>query len=139
MRKQVEAWQRSELTDVTAKVVTYEAFMEGKLEAPKHLARAVHDLYFEPRYEEFRSRNRLESFECVHFRIQGTGTDSPVQGDSQAGRIPGGPVLPVVVDWGAVSADRPFPTGNSNWLYEEPDAGEFRPHWLREEPASAPF
>ena len=46
MRKQVEAWQRSELTDVTAKVVIYEAFVEGKLEAPKHLARTVHDLYF---------------------------------------------------------------------------------------------
>jgi hypothetical protein len=56
MRKQVEAWQRSELTDVTAKVVIYEAFVEGKLEAPKHLARAVHDLYFEPKYEEFRPR-----------------------------------------------------------------------------------
>ncbi len=56
MRKQVEAWQRSELTDVTAKVVIYEGFVEGELEAPKHLARTVHDLYFEPRYEEFRSR-----------------------------------------------------------------------------------
>ena len=31
MRKQVETWQRSELTDVTAKVVIYEAFVEGKL------------------------------------------------------------------------------------------------------------
>ena len=56
MRKQVEAWQRSELTHVTAKVVIYEAFVEGKLEVPKHLARAVQDLYFEPKYEEFRSR-----------------------------------------------------------------------------------
>ena len=56
MRKQVEAWQRSELTDVTAKVVIYEAFVEGKLEAPKHLARTVHDLYFEPKYEEFNPR-----------------------------------------------------------------------------------
>src|SRR6516164_7057625 len=56
MRKQVEAWRRCELTDVTAKVVIYEAFVEGKLEAPKHLARNVHDLYFEPKYEEFRSR-----------------------------------------------------------------------------------
>jgi len=56
MRKQVEAWQRSELTDVTAKVVIYEAFVEGKLEAPKHLARTVHDLYFEPRHEEFQPR-----------------------------------------------------------------------------------
>jgi hypothetical protein len=56
MWKQVEAWQRSELTDVTAKVVIYEAFVEGKLEAPKHLARTVHDLYFEPKYEEFQAR-----------------------------------------------------------------------------------
>ena len=56
MRKQVETWQRSELTDVTAKVVIYEAFVEGKLEAPKHLARNVHDLYFEPEYEEFKPR-----------------------------------------------------------------------------------
>jgi len=51
MQKQVEAWQRSELTDVTAKVVIYEAFVEGRLEAPKHFARSVHDLYFEPKYE----------------------------------------------------------------------------------------
>ena len=30
--------------------------LEGKLEAPKHLARTVHDLYFEPKYDEFRPR-----------------------------------------------------------------------------------
>src|ERR1700688_1545835 len=30
--------------------------MEGKLEAPKHLARTVHDLYLEPKYEEFKLR-----------------------------------------------------------------------------------
>jgi hypothetical protein len=39
LRNQVEAWQRNELTDVTAKVVIYEAFVESRL-----------------RYEEFRSR-----------------------------------------------------------------------------------
>lgn len=55
-RKQLEAWQRSELADVTARVVIYEAFVEHRLEAPKHLAHTVHDLYFEPKYEEFRSR-----------------------------------------------------------------------------------
>ena len=55
MRKQVEAWQKFDLTDVTAKVVIYEAFVEGRLEAPKHLARTVHDLYFEPLC--FRKRN----------------------------------------------------------------------------------
>src|SRR5438874_116320 len=56
MQKQVETWQRCELMDVTAKVAIYEAFVEGRLEAPKHLARSVHDLYFEPKYEEFQSR-----------------------------------------------------------------------------------
>ena len=56
MRKQVEAPPRSELTDVTAKVLIYEAFIEGRLDAPRHLARSVHDLYFEPKYEEFRRR-----------------------------------------------------------------------------------
>ena len=34
MQKQVETWQKSELADVTAKVVIYEAFVEGRLEAP---------------------------------------------------------------------------------------------------------
>lgn len=56
MRKQVESWQKSELTDVTAKVVINGSFVEGRLEAPKHLAHTVRDLYFEPKYEEFRSR-----------------------------------------------------------------------------------
>jgi hypothetical protein len=37
-------------------VVIYEAFVEGKLEAPRHMARTVHDHYFEPKYEEFQSR-----------------------------------------------------------------------------------
>jgi hypothetical protein len=48
--------KRSERTEVTAKVVIYEAFVEEKLEAQKHLARTLHDLYFEPKYEEFRPR-----------------------------------------------------------------------------------
>jgi hypothetical protein len=37
-------------------VVIYEAFVEGRLETPKHLARTVHDLYFEPMYDDFRPR-----------------------------------------------------------------------------------
>ena len=35
-------------------VVIYKTFVAGKLEAPKRLARTVHDLYFEPNHEEFR-------------------------------------------------------------------------------------
>ena len=54
MRKQVEDWQGRERTDVTAKVVIYEAFVEGILEAPKHLTHTVYDLYSDRKYEEFR-------------------------------------------------------------------------------------
>lgn len=54
MRKQVETWQRSERNDVTAKAVIYEAFVESKV--PIHLARTAHELYFEPKCEEFRPR-----------------------------------------------------------------------------------
>jgi hypothetical protein len=56
MRKQVEAWQSGELTTVTAKMIIYEAFIESELEVPKHLARLVHDHYFDPQYEEFKPR-----------------------------------------------------------------------------------
>ena len=56
MRKQVEAWHSGELTTVTAKMIIYEAFIESELEVPKHLARLVHDHYFDSQYEEFKPR-----------------------------------------------------------------------------------
>ena len=106
MRKQMEAWQRSELTDVTAKVVIHEAFVEGRLEAPKHLARAVHDLYFEPKYEEFRSRaiwSLSNAFTSAFKEL-----DPIIQSDGQAGRIPGQPGFPIVLAGRAVSPTAPF-------------------------------
>ena len=89
MRKQVETWQRSELTDVTAKVVIYEAFVEGRLDAPKHLARSVHDLYFETEIRGIPAANDLESLQCVHLRIQRTGSHPAIQSHGEAGRVPG--------------------------------------------------
>ncbi len=65
----------------------YEAFVEGKLEAPKRLAPAVHDLYFEPKYEEFRSWTIWSSFQCLHFGVQGTGAQPPIQGNSKMGEF----------------------------------------------------
>jgi hypothetical protein len=56
MRKQVEAGKGTRLLDDTAKLVIYWAFVEGKLNAPKHLARCVHDQYFDPQVEEFTLR-----------------------------------------------------------------------------------
>jgi hypothetical protein len=37
-------------------MIIYRAFVEGELEAPRHLDRKVHDLYFDPQYEDFRPR-----------------------------------------------------------------------------------
>jgi hypothetical protein len=56
MRAQIETWRESRLSDETAKLIIYRAFVEGELEAPKHLARAVHDRYFSPQFEEFAPR-----------------------------------------------------------------------------------
>jgi hypothetical protein len=56
MRKQVEAWKGARLIDERAKLVIYKAFVEDELDVPKHLARHVHDLYFNPRVEEFAPR-----------------------------------------------------------------------------------
>ena len=56
MRKEVEAWQATELTTVSAKMIIYEAFIESELEVPKHLARSVHDHYFNPQHAEFMPR-----------------------------------------------------------------------------------
>src|SRR5262249_16602901 len=56
MKRQIEAWRVSQLADVEARIVIYQAFIEGELCVPQHLARTVHDQYFNPAYEEFGSR-----------------------------------------------------------------------------------
>lgn len=56
MVEAVELWRGHQLTDTDAKMTIYRAFIEGDLEAPKHLARDVHELYFNPQTEEFGPR-----------------------------------------------------------------------------------
>ena len=56
LSKQVDAWRETQLSDVAAKLVIYRAFIESDLEVPKHLARPVHNLYFNPQHEEFQPR-----------------------------------------------------------------------------------
>ncbi|MGA2147317.1 MAG: DUF932 domain-containing protein [Bryobacteraceae bacterium] len=56
MVEAVERWRTSQLSDVSAKLLIYEAFIEGALEVPHHLDRRVHDLYFNPTVEEFQPR-----------------------------------------------------------------------------------
>jgi len=56
MTEQVNRWRDSQLTDVTARLVIYQAFIEAELDIPKHLAVPVHKLYFNPEHEEFAPR-----------------------------------------------------------------------------------
>jgi hypothetical protein len=56
MRRQTEEWRAQQISTATAKLIIYRAFIEGELQAPKHLAGVVHDLYFSPKYDEFQPR-----------------------------------------------------------------------------------
>jgi hypothetical protein len=56
MRKQVEVWRSQQLSTAVAKLTIYRAFIEGDLEVPRHLARRVHQLYFNPQHQEFQPR-----------------------------------------------------------------------------------
>ncbi len=56
MRQQVERWRVEQISAEAAKLTIYRAFIEGELDAPKHLSRRVHDLYFKPQHEEFQPR-----------------------------------------------------------------------------------
>jgi len=53
---QVEPWRKTQITDETAKLIFYSAFIDGKLEAPRSLLPEVHRLYFEPQYPQFSAR-----------------------------------------------------------------------------------
>jgi hypothetical protein len=52
----IESAQQVMITDDQAKLTIYRAFVEGELQIPRHLARAVHTNYFEPSAEEFQPR-----------------------------------------------------------------------------------
>lgn len=56
MSEAVERWRGLQLSDVTAKLLIYSAFVEGTLQVPRHLARSIHDLYFNPTHEDFAPR-----------------------------------------------------------------------------------
>ena len=56
LKEQVEQWRAMQLSTAAAKLLIYQAFIEEETAFPKHLARRVHDLYFQPVHEEFQSR-----------------------------------------------------------------------------------
>jgi hypothetical protein len=56
MIQDIQRWQDTQITDVTAKLHIYEAFVEEATDLPKHLMRQVHMNFFNPKHEEFMPR-----------------------------------------------------------------------------------
>ena len=56
MRKQVEDWRAQQMSAAEVKLTIYRAFIEGDLDVPRHLARRVHELYFNPQHQDFDPR-----------------------------------------------------------------------------------
>jgi hypothetical protein len=56
LKQQVEQWRALQMSTAAAKLLIYQAFIEDDSGFPKHLARRVHDLYFQPVHEEFQPR-----------------------------------------------------------------------------------
>lgn len=56
LARHIEVIRNRSISDAEAKLVIYRAFVEGHMEVPRHLARAVHQNYFTPTHEEFRER-----------------------------------------------------------------------------------
>ena len=48
LKHQVEEWQAMQLSTAAVKLLIYQAFIEEETGFPKHLARRVHELYFQP-------------------------------------------------------------------------------------------
>jgi hypothetical protein len=56
MVQAIESWRATQITDVSAKLLLYEAFVEGGTDLPRHLLRPIHDAYFNPTHEDFQPR-----------------------------------------------------------------------------------
>ena len=56
LKQQVDEWRAMQLSTAAAKLLIYQAFIEDELGFPKHLARRVHELYFQPVHGEFQAR-----------------------------------------------------------------------------------
>lgn len=48
LHRQVELWRKTQITDDTAKLIFYSAFVDGKLEEPRSLLPEVQTAYSEP-------------------------------------------------------------------------------------------
>jgi hypothetical protein len=58
MRDSIERWRATQIPDEYARLAIYRAFIEDELDAPKHLAKVIHQNYFCPQIEDFTPRTK---------------------------------------------------------------------------------
>ena len=85
MRQQVERWRGQQLSAEAAKLTIYQAFIEGDLEVPRHLARRIQELYFNPQYGEFEPRTMWSLSNVFTSALKGACPHSAIQSYRQAG------------------------------------------------------
>jgi len=56
LKQQVNDWREYRLEAKNAKEIIYDAFLDSKLGIPRNLMPRVHDLYFKPEVDDFKSR-----------------------------------------------------------------------------------
>jgi hypothetical protein len=100
MKRTVVAWQENQLTDDRARLIIYRAFVEGDLEAPRHLDRVVHAQYFNPgpvipalvertrRAEDDLSVERVRSRRVPGVAHAGTPSRHPARGIELSSQLP---------------------------------------------------
>ena len=89
MRKQVDAWRESQLSDTVAKLIIYRAFIESDLEVPKHLARPGARSVFLTEARGVSAADDVEPDQCLHLGVQAARTDPAVPSHRQARGVPG--------------------------------------------------
>lgn len=56
LKRTIGEWKGQQLSDSEAKLIIYEAFVEGKIPAPKTLLSTVHRNYFQPQFDDFKAQ-----------------------------------------------------------------------------------
>jgi len=87
LQQQVEHWRNQELSDIQAKSIIYEAFIEGQLEVPKNIVGIVHSLYFDPMYEEFMARNMWSLSNAFTSAFKGLSPTAQFQATAKLGEF----------------------------------------------------
>ena len=91
MTKQVRAGATRSSLMSAAKLIIYQAFIEGEIDLPKHLAGPGPQALFQSGARRVRATNDVEPFERFHVGTEAARSGSAIPGDRQARAVPRNP------------------------------------------------